>query len=220
MAEAEAQQTEEPSWMGCLIPIVAAVVFLGLGTCAVVTGLTQNRMIGGFTEDEPREIPTLQPSAGQIAEVEAKLKRLAEAAQAKISITERFTAEDLNVLIATQPVLEGFRGNTRVRTVSRAVIEAEVSQPMRKLGKGQRYLNGFFYFAPARSETNQWQLMLQDIHVPERSIPEGFLGMFRELHMFRISLDQEALQEVLTQIRYVQLEENHLVIVTWEGEPE
>ncbi len=212
MTDAPASQPtpKEPSLIGCLIPITAVVTLLGLGTCVVVTGVVQNRQISGFTQDTALEIVPTEPSP----DTAAKLEALRGAADAQTATQVSFSVVDLNSLIATQPMLEPYRLTTQVISISPTGMVIRSSQEMRKLGKGQRFLNGDFVFTVVPSETNHWQLMLQDIKVPESDVPEGFVGMFRGLHMFRFGLENQELQAVLKQITEIRLEEGQVVVVT------
>ncbi len=214
---AEPQNPSEPSWIGCLIPIVAITVLLGFGTCVAVTGFVQNRRIGDFTESKPMKIESAAPKPGQMELVQAKLDLLEDAAKSGAAVEISFSAEDLNVLIASQPVLESFRGNTAVESIGPTGIVALKSQEMRKLGGGRRFLNGRFTFVPRESETNEWQLMLAGIESAGNEVPADFVEMFRNLHMFRFDDSQKRLQAVLKRISAVKLEENRLVVVIPAG---
>ncbi len=208
---------DEPPWTGCLIPVVVAIVFTSLATCTVLTGVMQNRAIAEFTDPDPREFTEISPSPELLSGVGAKLERLASMPADGQGLSERFDVEELNAMIVSQELLESMRTTSRVRAITPAGIEIETSQPLRKLGGGFRYLNGTFVMVPARSETNQWQLMLQAVEVPGRDVPEGFFNMFRDLHVFRVSNDAEGVQAVLRRVERFDLGEGELRVILRAG---
>jgi hypothetical protein len=79
--------------------------------------------------------------------------------------------------------------------------------------RGQRFLNGTFRFTVAPSETNTWQLMLEDIVVPGRSVPPAFIQNYRNLHMFRFDAELPGLQDALKRISAIRMEPGRLVVV-------
>lgn len=197
-----------------MIPIVAIVTLLGLGTCVVTTGLLQNKRIGEFTEESPISVTPGEPNPATAQ----KLETISSAAKANLSVSVALTVEDLNSLIATQPIMEPYRETTRVTAITERAIEVRTSQPMRKLGKGQRFLNGDFFFTVDRSGTNYWQLILVGINPTKGEIPDGFINMFRDLHMFRFGADNVELQEVLKQVESIRLTDGKVIIETANGE--
>lgn len=196
-----------------MIPIVAITVLFALGTCVAVTGYLQNKEFAAIAEDEPVEIPLPTPTPAEKEALKAKLKQLESAAAEGNAAEVYLTATDLNHLIVETPLLESMRGNTLIEKVDSKSLAAQKSQEVRKLGGGKRYLNGTFHFIPESSETNEWQLMLQDIQVPGKKIPADFIGVFRELHMFRIDASQKELQAVLARISSIKLTNDGLQIV-------
>ncbi len=206
-------EPKEPSLIGCLIPIVAVTVLLSFGTCVVVTGYTQNQRIAEFADEEPLNFENKTPDPARIGLVQAKLNLLEDAAKTGTETEIALTADDLNTLIATQDLLESLRSNTLIEAIQPIAIIARKSQEIRKLGGGSRYLNGKFLFKPEESETNEWQLMLQDIQIPDKEVPPEFVNMFRELHMFRFDQNQKAIQLVLERITEMRLEEGQILIV-------
>lgn len=205
--------------MGCLIPVTAAVVLLGLGTCTVVTGWIQDRAIAGFTEQEPRKFGGETPPLGEdeAKALEAKLGELGEAAREARRVEVTLSAAELNHLLRTRKLLESLRDSTRILEIGPAGMEVASSQPLRKLGGGFRYLNATFVFRPVESGTNAWQLELQSIRVPGKEVPDGFVKMARQLHLFRFDLDAQRLQEVLQQVERVDLTGGAVVVVTRSG---
>tara|TARA_R110002096_G_scaffold147671_19_gene307747 strand:- start:12999 stop:13613 length:615 start_codon:yes stop_codon:yes gene_type:complete len=199
--------------MGCMIPIVAITVLLSLGTCVAVTGFLQNKQLAKITDSTPVEITLPSPSNYETEELNLKLETLNTAANSGTAAEIVLSATELNHLISKQPLLESLRGNTLIESIDSTALVAQKSQEIRKLGGGKRYLNGFFHFIPEESGTNEWQLMLQDIQVPGKEVPADFIGVFRELHMFRIDSSQKELQTVLSRVSAIELTDAGLRIV-------
>ena len=135
---------------GCLILAAIVTIFGGLIVLYVVVGTYQYRKIGTFAQDTPAELAIAAPSPAQVEAAMGKLKAIETAVANKQAERILFTAEDLNVLIATLAVAEGFRGNTRVESIGAKGIVTAMAQPMRKgpFQKGFRYLNANFLLQP------------------------------------------------------------------------
>ena len=83
-----------------------------------------------------------------------------------------------------------------------------------------RYLNGTLVFRPVASGTNAWQLDLLAVRVPGKEVPQGFVNMARELHLFRFDLNAKELQETLKRVDRMELADGAVLLSTREGEPE
>lgn len=225
MSDGEAPGTpetpsDEPSWFGCLVPFTAVITIFGLGTCIVTNGLRQSSEIQKFAKDEPAMVEVIQPSEAQLAAVEAKLAQLTEAAKNLEEVTVKFTEEDLNVLLASKPALETYRDTTKIRSISPQALRVAGSQPAKKLSGGLRYIVGDFLFTIDRSGSNYWQLILEDVQIPGKDVPEGFINMWSTLHMFRFSIDNTELEPVFKQVKSIELEQGAIAVTTAEGQLE
>ncbi len=198
----------EPSWGGCIVPLVVGLFFLSLGTCVVMTGVVQNRALAEFVDDKPLSLEPLQPDAAAIGRARAAAEQIRQAALNGTAADVPITAEILNTWIATSPWLDAYRSTARVRSITPRGIVAEMSQELR----GKRFLNGTFRFTVAQSATNTWQLMLEDIEVPGRTVPPPFIQSYRNLHMFRFDAGIPELQAVLKRISAIRLEEGQIVV--------
>jgi hypothetical protein len=205
-----------PSWMGCLIPLIGAVVVVGFPTCVAVTGLKMDRAIAEFAEQEPRYYGRGQTPLGteESRPVQAKLENLRAAAHDRRRVESTFNVAELNHFIQTEPVLQSLRDTSHVVGIGPGGLEVECSLPSRKLFGGFRYLNGRFVFQPVPSETNAWQLELRSFHVAGKKVPEGFLRLVEGLHLFRFDLGAKDLQEVLRRVERMDLQEGKVVVAT------
>lgn len=183
-------------------------MFLALGTCAVMTGWMQRRLLAEFVDAEPLRFEQLEPDQAARDQAKAVVERIRQAAETGHEAEIPITVQDLNTWIATSPWLRDYRETARIRGITPQGVVAEMSQELR----GGRFLNGIFRFTPARSETNTWQLMLEDIEVPGRTVPPAFIQTYRNLHMFRFDAGIPELQAVLKRIEQIRLEEGRLVV--------
>jgi hypothetical protein len=188
--------------------LVVGLFFLSLGTCVVMTGVIQNRALAEFVDDKPLTFESLQPDAAALERAKATAEQIRQAAGNGTAAEVPVTVEILNTWIATSPWLDAYRSTARVRAITPRGLVAEMSQELR----GKRFLNGTYRFTVAQSATNTWQLMLEDIVVPGRTVPPPFIQSYRNLHMFRFDAGIPELQAVLKRISEVRLEEGHLLI--------
>jgi len=215
-AEAAAQGAPEPSWGGCVLPVIVAGIFLALGTCTVLTGVAQRRAIAGFTEDRAATFEPVALAPEAVARARDLLRQIGEAAASEEAGEVAVTADDVNAWIATEPLLESLRDTARVRRVGPEGVTVDMSQELR----GSRFLNGRFRFMPVPSETNVWQLRLESIEVPGKEVPQGFVRLYRDLHLFRFDQDQVDLQAALRRIGEMRSEEGRVVLVFRVREPD
>jgi hypothetical protein len=198
----------EPSWAGCVVPGVVLMIFLSLGIWAVAVGYLQSKGFDAFLDKEPLVFEVTPPSAEALAHATAAIEQIRRAATEGAEVEVPLTVEDLNTLLVTAPLLDSYRTTGRVRRITSRGLEAELSQEL----KGKRFLNGVFRFTPAKSETNTWQLLLEDIEVPGREVPDPFILGYRNLHMFRFDSDLPDLQTVLKRIDAIRLEEGCILV--------
>lgn len=203
---------------GCLILAAIVTVFGGLIVLYLVVGTYQYRKIGTFAQDTPAELAIPAPAQAQVESAMDKLKAIEAAVAAKQAERILFTAEDLNVLIATLPVAEGFRGNTRIKSIGPGGIIAEMAQPMRKgpFQKGFRYLNASFILQPElRARTIAFKVIGIDPVVGE--VPKPFVDSYASLDLFKLDPENPAMKAHVTSLTAVYTEDGQLVVETGLG---
>lgn len=203
---------------GCLILAAIVTVFGGLIVLYLVVGTYQYRKIGTFAQDTPAELAIPAPAQAQVESAMDKLKAIEAAVAAKQAERILFTAEDLNVLIATLPVAEGFRGNTRIKSIGPGGIVAEMAQPMRKgpFQKGFRYLNASFILQPElRARTIAFKVIGIDPVVGE--VPKPFVDSYASLDLFKLDPENPAMKAHVTSLTAVYTEDGQLVVETGLG---
>ena len=200
---------------GCLILGAIIGVFGGLVVLYTVVGIYQNRVIGDFTQDTAAQIQAVAPSTGQVEAVTAKLGLIAKAVKENRAERVLFTAEDINVLIATLEAAKDFRGNTFVESIGPDGIITAMSQPLRKgiFNKGFRYLNATFVLEPeVRARTIAFKV--RDIRPAEGSVPQGFIDNYSVIDFFRLDPENEAIKAHIQSLGAIYAEDGKLVVET------
>ena len=200
---------------GCLILGAIVFVFGGLIILYTVVGTYQNRTIGTFTQDTPAALPVVEPTAAGIESVRVKLALIASAVKENRAERILFTADDLNLIIATFEVAKDFRGNTSVERIGPEGIVAAIAQPMRKgiFDKGLRYLNATFVLEPeVRARTIA--LIVKDIRLAAGELPAGFIDNYTALDFFKLDPENPAIKEHIGSLGAVYGEAGQLVVET------
>lgn len=197
--------------------ILGAIVFVfgGLIVLYTVVGSYQNRVISGFTEDTPAELPVPAPTSAEVADVEAKLALIASAVRENRAERVLFTPADLNIIIASFEVAKDFRGNTSVESIGPEGIVAMMAQPMRKgvIKKGLRYLNATFILEPeVRVRTIAFKV--KDIRPETGEMPHGFIENYRALDFFRLDPENAAIKNHIESLGAIYGEAGQLVVET------
>lgn len=200
---------------GCCVFAAIVTIFGGLVILYVTIYFVQRNLYEGFTQDAPVEIRLLEPNETQESEVRAKLDKIKVATENDDQVRVMFTAEDLNVMIATMEPLKDFRGNTYVDAITNRGIEANMSQAIRRmpLTPGAMHLNATFVLWP-ELRRRTIAMRVADIIPVEGKVPEGFVESFDSMSMMRFDPDNPVFKNHIPKIRRVYLEEPHLVVET------
>ncbi len=199
---------------GCIIMILAVIVLGGSLVYAVYRGIEMNREIDLFTESAPVARPLLSPSAEEKTALRKRLSDFSRAALDGRDAELALSALDLNYLIATEPILRDFRGNTRIREIKPEFIVADISQTLNSLLPGRpRYLNAAFHFK-ADIQEDGLGLSLIDITAPDKEIPRGFIELYALKRTFRLDPENPAFGPALKKIRLVRTEDGRVIVST------
>ncbi len=197
---------------GCLILIIAVIVLGGSATFFVVQGFRMNREIDNFTTSAPVEHPVATPSPAQRDALHDRLRGFADAAVAGREAELALSASDINDLIAIEPLMRDFRGNTVVTEIAGEFLIAEMCQTLNSLKPGKsRYLNARFHFRPRKVE-KEFDLALVDISGSEQPIPQGFIDLYTQKKFFKPDIENKTLGPVLEKITAIAIEGDKLVI--------
>lgn len=200
---------------GCFILSAIIIVFGGLIVLYTVVGSYQNRKIDEFTSTGPVEVPVVEAGSAEMETATAKLLSIQTAVEKEEAERFEFSAQELNILIATLEDLKDFRGQTYIERISSQGLVARMSQPMRKglSKKARRYLNGEFVFQPElRARTVAFKVL--DIRTDQGEVPQEFVESYATLDFFRLDPDLEAIKGTIGSIAAVYTETNKLIIET------
>jgi len=200
---------------GCIILATIVIIFGGLIVLYTFVGNYQKKEISGFTEEIAAEVPELKPTAAQSEAAMVKLRSIEIAATDQKVERVLFTAEDLNVLIATLDATKDFGGQTYIESITAEGIVAKMAQPIRKgiIEKGYRFLNGEFVFKPeVRARTIAFKIIA--IRPAVGAVPQNFVESYATLDFFRLDPDNEAIAKNINSIENVYTEDGHVVVET------
>lgn len=200
---------------GCVILCTIVLVFGGLIVLYTTVGNYQKKEIATFTQEEPAQIKTLEPSPAEVAAAKAKLASVQTAVEEGKAGRILFSANDLNLLIAGLDELEDFRGQTYIERISPQGIVAMMAQPMRKgfIKKDIHYLNATFVLKPElRARTVAFKVI--DIRPVVGEIPKQFIDSYAVLDFFRLDPELEAISGNIKAIAAIYTEGASLVVET------
>ncbi len=206
---------------GCFILSAIILIFGGLIVLYTVVGTYQNRKIDDFTSDAPITIPVIEAGSEEMETASAKLKMIGTAVKNETPERIEFSADELNILIATREELKDFREQTYIERISPQGIVARMSQPMRSglSKKNRRYLNGTFVFQPElRARTVAFKVL--DIRPDKGDAPQAFIESYATLDFFRLDPDLEAIEKNIKSIAAVYTEPGKLIVETKIPQPE
>jgi hypothetical protein len=197
---------------GCIILILAVLVLGGGAVFFVVQGFRMDREIDTFTTPTPIEHPIASPDSARRDALHAQLRNFATAALEGRQAELALSASDINDLIAIEPLMRDFRGNTLVTEISGEFLIAEMSQMLNSIKPGkQRYLNARFHFRPRKVE-REFDLALVDITGTEQPIPQGFIDLYTQKRFFKPDIENKTLGPILEKITDIEIRDDKLVI--------
>jgi hypothetical protein len=203
---------------GCFILIAILTVFGGLVVLYTVVGVYQHRAIGTFTQETAASLGLPAPSPEAAASAMGKLKSVGGAVAAGRSERVLFSAEDLNVLIASLDEAKDFRGNARLERIEPGGLVVAMAQPVRKglFQKGFRYLNGTFVLEPQlRARTIAFKVVAIRPAVGE--VPKPFVDSYAAIDLFKLDPELPAIKKHIPSLASVYPEDGKLVVETKTG---
>ncbi|MCF6313859.1 MAG: hypothetical protein L3J39_15545 [Verrucomicrobiales bacterium] len=203
---------------GCIIVLVTLLVFGGLAVLYIGVGYWMNSKLDDITAPQPVEVNVSTPSQSQIDSVYQKLAQLKQASEEQAMVRIAFTAEDLNTLLAHEPLLDDLKGKAFVEEINEHGIQTQVSQQLRSLPmRPDRFLNATISFVPVvllRSLVFE----IHDVHVPGKEVPQGFIEGYSKQDFFKLDANNEQLKPILQQLRRAYIEGDHVIIETGRDE--
>jgi hypothetical protein len=164
---------------GCLVGLVLLLMVVLGGLFGLYYA---RKMFNDFTESKPATLPPVRLSRPEIDQLQQRIDKFRQAIrQGKTTDPLKFTADELNALIATDPDLKPLKGKLHV-TLSGNKIEGQLSVPMEAIGlslfKG-RYLNGTGTFALS-IHNGRLRLYALDFMAKGRRIPTIYMDEIRK----------------------------------------
>lgn len=208
------QQAGASPMPGCIIILITVLVFGGLALLYLGVGYWMNREIDAVTDPQPITLAVPQASPGQVESVYHKLHQLKQATEAGKMVRVSFSADDLNALIASEPLLADLKGKALVEKIDSTGIQTLVNQQIRNLPfRPQRFLNATIAFVPVVLKDS----MVFEIHaiqVPGKEVPQGFVEGYSKQDFFKLDSKNPTLEPVLKQLRRSYLEGDHIIVET------
>ena len=194
-------------WSGCLGAILLTLVIVivaGFGTYRLY-----KKQIGEFTSPEARQLPVVELSPEELAELETRVEALQEPVeQDEAPEPLVLDSDDLNALISQQ---EQLRGRVFV-TIENGLIQAEVSFPADSIpGAKGRYFNAS---ASINASLDDGELIvtLDNAEVNGHPVPEAFMAGFRKQNLAKDVNENPEVAEMIDRFERLAIEGDKLIL--------
>lgn len=195
---------------GCLSAVL--VCLLGLGVFGIGAWTVRKRVLG-FTETQAAHIPVAQVKPAQARTLQAKARAFDSALKRGRAGTYRFTADDLNALVATAPDLETLRGKAFVTIDGKRLI-ADTSIPLDQVpGLHGRYINGKVEL-DVRVRNGRLEVYPLGITVKGKPVPPQLMAAFKTRNLAEQAQADPNFQKALAHIDSLKIENGAVVIRT------
>ena len=127
---------------GCLVVIIAGILLCVAG--GVGAWFVLGKVVGKFTSSQPVDVRIENVADADLRNAEDKLNQLGQATASNQEITVEFTANEINAMIAREPLFADLNNHVRV-AIADSILTLEVSAPLgqAKLPKLRgRWFNG------------------------------------------------------------------------------
>jgi len=191
------------------------------GSWMVISMVRQVQELRGFTDPVAQPVVPRAVAAAEVESLRGRLREFAASVQAGRAATVALSADDLNTLLAAEPVLQPMRESARVESVTESGIRLRISVAMNGMPlSGERlFLNGECKVTPVRHPDKGVILATTSISVPGRELTEGFRAHYRQANHLdtllmggiRETVDTTVLG-VLKKVTMVRLEEGKVVL--------
>lgn len=201
---------------GCII-IVVALVSLGFLVGFGIWNLFKlDKELAKFTDPapQPTEVPDLLENAAAVNVLTSKIETFTTDAGNERAATLRLTTEELNLAIAAYDEFEELRETFSVQAIKDGQLHIAISFPLRgnpTQGDDHRYLNGTMIATP-RLSGGEIYLVVDRIEVPDRTVPDGFLGQLSPYRPTERYLEDETLGPWMKRLTGLTIEEGALLL--------
>lgn len=173
-----------------------------------------NSELDEITGPEPDELREFNPNPQQKEAVYKKLQQLSQASETAEMIRVSFSADDINTLLATDPLLADLKGKAFVDRIDSEGIQTDVNQQFRSLPmRPDRFLNATITFVPVVLQDSV-VFEIHNVRVPGKEVPQGFIEGYSKQDFYKLDTKNEILKPVLLNLRRTYIEENHVIVET------
>lgn len=225
------QATARSPLAGCAILIVAMLVMIFLVVFSVFSLFRQYKEIVKFTGHKPVEIEVvgLEGRESQINSLSEQLEVFRQQLSEEDEVALHFTADQINLLIASCDILSELRGTFSVESISDEGMRIRISFPLNgipRLSKegeegffttDPRYLNGVLVARPVLLK-GEVVLKIDDIEVEGAEVPEEFveqMSPYRPAERYKV---HEIIGPIMRQLTRVTTEGDKVVLSCVAGE--
>ena len=207
---------------GCLIMIVALASLSFLVGFGIWSLFKQHREIAKFTDSSPRELllPNLESNAPAVIELNAKLETFRTETGNGREATLKLNPEEINLAFAAFEAFEELRGTFSVKQISKEDVHIDISFKMRGAptkADDFRYLNGTMVASPELTG-GEIIFVVKEIIVPDKTVPEGFVGVFSPYRPAQVYLENEILGPWMKKLTSLTLEEGFVTLAITPSE--
>ncbi|MEM6328962.1 MAG: hypothetical protein AAF790_01805 [Planctomycetota bacterium] len=200
---------------GCLIAgigmalLLALVVGGGFWAYSFAKG-----QVEAYTDEAPAEIPIVEMSEEEVAEVEARVEALTTAIDEGKPVEKMvFTADEINALIGAN---EDLRGKVYIR-IEEGKVTGDLAIPAEGLpGGGGRHFNASATLGVSM-EDGVLIVTLEDATVKGQPLPEAFITPFRQQNFAKDLYKDPQVAEKLRQIESIEVVEDKIIITPRGG---
>lgn len=191
---------------------------------ALWTPFRQADEIEKFTKPTPRPTPIADANPADAENLKSRLKSFREALDNPQQNTRiALNADDLNRAIATFEPLAELRGTFWVEEIHDDHIQVSICYQLNGrprltrddepgfITSDPRYLIGKIQVRPELTK-RELVLTVQDLNVPNKTIPEGFMGHFSTLRIFEQFIDDEQIGGGMATLTDTRLANGQLIL--------
>jgi hypothetical protein len=206
---------------GCLMLAMGGFWMLVWGSWMVISMVRQVQELRGFTDTVAQPVVPRAVAAADVESLRGRLREFAASVQGGRAAALSRGADDLNALLAAEPVLQPMRESAQVEAITPTAIRLRISVAMNGMPlSGERlFLNGQCEVKPVRHPDKGMVLATTSISVPGRELSQGFSEHYRQANHLdtllmggiRETVDTTVLG-VLKKVTTVRLEEGKVVL--------
>lgn len=206
---------------GCSIFIIVGLVALGMIGFTAWTYFQMKGTIEGFSEEKTKTIPVAATEGRETAQTALKSKLVAfrHSVEAGNPGTLALGADELNLAIATFPILKPHRGALRVTGISDGQAHADISFPVKsRLGSDEmRFINGSIAIEPEIVDGSPFPRVTMVRTSNGAEVPTEFRKFISETLLHPLRNDKE-LGPLFSRITSVEVKGNEILLATDPGE--